>query len=150
AASIATTVALSTESRDPGKFRIIMVDANTPESPLSAMLTMPNSGISKVEDLAGKKVGIFPGSNASLVFVLVFKKHGLDPKKDLTLSELPGASQLQPASGGQTDPLRAGEPITRQAVFDYGAVNLNPAAVEREVINPYNAGVWLVSRKYLD
>lgn len=145
-ASIATTVALSTESRDPGRFRIFMVDANTPESPLSGMLTMPGTGVKTIEDLRGKKVGIFPGSNAALVFGLVFKKHGLDPTKDLTLIELPAGSQLQALSGGQVDALCTWEPITTQAVLDYKAVNFHPAAVEREVISPYNAGVWLVGR----
>jgi ABC-type nitrate/sulfonate/bicarbonate transport system substrate-binding protein len=148
AASISTTVALSTESRDPGKFRIFMVDANTPEAPLSAMLTMPGSGISRVEDLRNKKVGIFPGSNAALVFGLVFKKHGLDPKKDLTLIELPAGSQLQALEGKQIDALCTWEPIATQAVLDYKAVNFNPGAVEREVINPYNAGVWLLSSDF--
>ncbi len=148
AASISATVAFSTESRDPGKFRIFMVDANTPESPLSAMLTMPSSGIKRVEDLKNKKVGIFPGSNAAMVFGLVFKKHGIDPKKDLTLVELPASSQLQALAGGQIDALCTWEPIATQAVLDYKAVNFNPAAVEREVINPYNAGVWLLSVDY--
>jgi NitT/TauT family transport system substrate-binding protein len=148
AASISTTVALSTESRDPGKFRIFMVDANTPEAPLSAMLTMPDSGISRVEDLRNKKVGIFPGSNAALVFGLVFKKHGLDPKKDMTLVELPQSSQLQALSGKQIDALCTWEPIATQAVLDYKAVNFNSGAVEREIINPYNAGVWLLSSDF--
>ena len=148
AASISTTVALSTESRDPGKFRIFLVDANTPEAPLSAMLTMPGSGISRVEDLRNKKVGIFPGSNAALVYGLIFKKHGLDPKKDLTLVELPQSSQLQALAGGQIDALCTWEPIATQAVLDYKAINFNPGAVEREVINPYNAGVWLLSSDF--
>jgi NitT/TauT family transport system substrate-binding protein len=149
-ASIATTVALSTESRDPGRFRIFMVDANTPASPLSGMLTMPASGVKTIGDLKGKKVGIFPGSNAALVFGLVLKKHGLDPAKDITLIELPAASQMQALTGGQIDALCTWEPITTQAVLDYKAVNFHPAAVEREVINPYNAGVWLLSQKYME
>jgi ABC-type nitrate/sulfonate/bicarbonate transport system substrate-binding protein len=77
-ASIATTVALSTESRDPGRYRIFLVDANTPESPLSGILTMPATGVTAIEELKGKNVGIFPGSNAALVFGLVFEKHGLN------------------------------------------------------------------------
>lgn len=149
AASIAATVAFSTETRDPGRFRIFMVDANTPEAPLSAMLTLPSSGITRVEDLRKKKVGIFPGSNAALVFGLVLKKHGLDPKKDLTLVELPAGSQLQALAGGQIDALCTWEPIATQAVLDYNAVNFYPAAVEKEVVNPYNAGVWLLATDYI-
>ena len=42
------------------------------------------------------------------------------------------------------------EPITTQAILDYKAVNFHPAAVQREVINPYPAGVWLLSQQYLE
>ena len=144
-ASLASTVAFSIESRDPGKFKVFIADAYTPQSPLSAMVALRGSGIDKVEDLRGKKVGTFPGPSTLLFFSLIMKKHGLDPAKDVTVIELPPGNQIQALVGKQVDALNTLEPIATQAVLDHQAVNYNPGAIEREIINPYHGGLWLIS-----
>jgi NitT/TauT family transport system substrate-binding protein len=114
------------------------------------MVALPNSSITKVEDLRGKKVGIFPGPSTLLFFSLVMKKHGLDPKKDVTLIELPPGNQIQALVGGQVNALSTLEPIATQAVLDHKAINFNPGAIEREIINPYHGGVWFLSKELIN
>lgn len=149
-ASIASSVAFSIESRDPGRFRIFIVDAESPKQYLSALVTMPKSQIKRVADLRGKRVAIFPGPTASTFFNLVFKKHGLDPKSDMTVVELAASLHVQALVNGQVDALATYEPIATQAVVDHGAVKFLPGAVETEIINPWQAGIWLISRRSIE
>jgi NitT/TauT family transport system substrate-binding protein len=149
-ASIASSVAFSIESRDSGRFRIFIVDAENPNQYLSALVTMPKSQITRVIDLRGKKVGIFPGPTASTFFNLVFRKHGLDPKADMTVIELAQGLHVQALVNGQVDALATYEPIATRAVVEHGAVKFLPGAVESEIINPWQAGVWLLSSRLIE
>jgi NitT/TauT family transport system substrate-binding protein len=148
-ASIATSVALSTESRDPGRFKVFIVDAESKEEYLSALVSMPSSGIDNVEDLRGKTVGIFPGPTAVTFFRLLFAKYGLDPDVDLSLVELPPGQHVQALVSGSVDALATYEPMATEAVVVHGAVKFLPAAIETEIIDPWQAGVWLVSSDFL-
>jgi len=56
-ASIATTVVLSTESRDPGKMKIFLVDAENKTNYLSSFVVLNSSGIKTMADLKGKRIG---------------------------------------------------------------------------------------------
>lgn len=147
--SIAYSAALTTESRDPGRLKVFMADAESPERYLSALVALPSSGIQKVEDLRGKKVGIFPGPTARTFFGLALKKHGLDAASDLTLVELPAPAHPQALASGQVDALLTYEPAASVSVLRHGATLLRPGLIESEVINPWQAGVWLVSSRLL-
>lgn len=145
AVPIATSVALSIESRDPGRFRVFATSSESKTGYLTALVTMPTSGIKAVEDLRGKKVGCFPGPAALTLFGIVFEKHGLDPKKDLVITELPPPLHIQALVNGQVDALATYEPTATQAVEDHGAVKLLPAAVETEVLDPTQGGLWIIN-----
>jgi ABC-type nitrate/sulfonate/bicarbonate transport system substrate-binding protein len=106
---------------------------------------MPQNGINSVEDLRGKKVGCFPGPAALTLFGIVFEKHGLNVKSDLVLTELPPPLQIQALTSHQVDALATYEPIATQAVVDHGAVKFFPAAVETDVLDPTQGGLWIIS-----
>lgn len=147
-ASIAFSVALGTESRDPSKFWIFIVDAENEDHYLSAMVAAPGSNIESVEDLRGRKVGIFPGPTAGTFYRLILRKHGLDPEEDLTISELSPDLHVKALASGKIDALMTYEPMATDAVVNHGAVKFMPGAIEREILNPWQAGVWIVSRDY--
>lgn len=149
AISISYAVALAIESRDPGLFRVFVVDAETPENPLSAMVAMPGSRIARVEDLRGKTVASFPGPTALTFFGLVMKKHGVDPASDARVTELAPALHCQALASGQVDALNTYEPIATQCVLEHGAVKFFPGAIETDIISPWQAGVSLVSTRLL-
>lgn len=149
AVPISTSVALGIESRDPGLFKIFAVSSETKAGYLTAMVAMPGKGIQRVEDLHGRTIGVFPGPAASTLFGLVLKKHGLTPRVNVQLLELPPPAQLQALASGQVDALATYEPIATQAVLSRGARKFLPAAVETEVLSPTQGGLWIVSQKFV-
>lgn len=148
---VATVTALSTEVRDPGRFKVFAISSETKDNYLTSIVTMPSdsSGISELEDLKGKVVGVFPGPAARTLFSLVFEKHGLVAGVDFELRELGPPLHVQALVGGQVNALATYEPYATQAVVEHGAVKLLPAAVETEVLNPTQGGSWLISSKLL-
>ena len=148
-ASIAYAVALGIESRDPGKLKVFLVDSESPTGYLSSLVALKSSGIKTVADLRGKTVASFPGPAALTFGKMVLEKFGLNPNKDLKFFELDAAAHLDALRSGQVDALFTYEPIATQAVLDYGAVKILPAAVESQIINPWQAGVWVLSSDFI-
>jgi len=144
-ASVAYSVALSNESRDPNKLKVFIVDSETPENYLDSFVVLAKSGIRSVGDIRGKKLGVFPGPTAVTFCKMVLAKYGLDPKADLQITEIDVSSHLNALEAGTVDALFTYEPTATQAVLEKNAVKILPGAVEREIINPWQAGVWVIS-----
>jgi NitT/TauT family transport system substrate-binding protein len=147
-ASIAYSVVLSTESRDPGKLKVFIVDSETPENYLSSFVVLTNSGIKTIADLKGKKLASFPGPTAVTFCKMVLEKFGLNPSTDLQFVELEVGSHLAALESKTVDALFTYEPTATQAVLEKGAVKILPGAVESQIINPWQAGVWVVSDEF--
>jgi ABC-type nitrate/sulfonate/bicarbonate transport system substrate-binding protein len=147
-ASVAYSVILSTESRDPGAIKIFIVDSETPENYLSSFVVSKGSSIKVIEDLRGKKLGIFPGPTSRTFCEMVLEKHGLDPKGDLEIVEIDVASHISALESGTVNALFTYEPTGTQAVIEKGAIKILPGAVEREIMSPWQAGVWVISSKF--
>lgn len=147
-ASIATSVVLNTESRDSGKLKIFVVDSENKENYLSSFVVLKDSGIRDLKDLKGKKIGGFPGPTATTFGKMVLEKVGINPQTDVTWTEIPSSSHLSALETKTVDALFTYEPIATQAVMEKGAEKLAPGAVERYVIEPWQAGVWVVSDKF--
>ncbi len=144
-ASVAYSVVLSTESRDPGRLKVFIVDSETPENYLSSVVVLKSSGIKTIADLKGKKLASFPGPTAVTFCKMVLEKFGLNPNTDLQLVELDVGSQLTALESKTVDALFTYEPTATQAVLEKDAVKILPGAVESQIINPWQAGVWVVS-----
>jgi len=147
-ASIATSSALAVESRDPGKFKIFVVDAETPENPLSSLVISSKSNINNPSELKGKLVASFPGPTASLFAPLAFEKYGLK-KDDYDIQELQIGSHITALETGKVDALVTYEPTATQAVIKYGAKKLVSGFIEKNVISPWQAGIWIISSSFL-
>jgi len=148
-ASVAYSVVLAKESRDPGRLKIFMADSETRKGYLTSLVVRGGSPIKTVAGLKGKTLASFPGPTAVTFCKLVLAKHGLDPDKDVRLVELELGSHLQALESGRVDALFTYEPVGTQAVLEKGAVKLLPAAVETDVLDPWQAGVWVVSDRFL-
>lgn len=148
-ASMATAVMLSIESRDPGKLKIFLVDAENRNGYLSSFVVLKQSGITDLLGLRGKTIGSFPGPAADTFGKLVLQKAGLDPAKDVRWVDLASSTHLSALSAKTVDALFTYEPIATQAVLEKDAVKLLPGAVEQTVIEPWQAGVWVMSQRLL-
>jgi NitT/TauT family transport system substrate-binding protein len=147
-ASIALSVVLSSESRDPGKFRLFIVDSENKQDYLSSIVVLKKSGIRSVAELRNKKIASFPGPQALTFCKLVLEKEGLRPGEDVSVTELDADSHLSALESGLVDALFTYEPTSTQAVLEKDAVKILPGAVESRIISPWQAGVWAVTTKF--
>lgn len=81
------------------------------------LLVKDTNAIKKIEDLIGKKIGVFPGSVIKIFCTLIFEKHGLK-KEDFTLIELSPKDWAAALQSGQIDALSALEPQASQIIQD--------------------------------
>ncbi len=127
------------ETIEPGKIKIFSASDITPKTPFDSLIVRQDSSISSLKGLEGKKIGVFPGSSATLLL----KKFLID--KDIDISKIEFIQIIQqnhlPALySGSIDALHAFEPDvtfglqTGEARKIYGSVladlqNNNPASV---------------------
>ena len=146
-ASIAFSVVLANESRDPDKLKVFIVDSETPENYLDSFVVLRDSNIKSLADLKGKKLASFPGPTAVTFCKMVLEKNGINPDKDIQFVELDVASHLTALESHTVDALFTYEPTATQAVMEKNAVKLLPGAVESQIINPWQAGVWVITKQ---
>lgn len=146
-ASVATSSALGVETRDAGRFRIFLVDAETPQNALSSLLISSTSPIRSVEQLRGKTIGSFPGPTAQVFAPLALERLGL-PRGSYQIQELPIASHLSALETGRIDAVVTYEPTATQGVLKYHSRRLVPALIESNVISPWQAGLWIMGTQF--
>lgn len=67
------------------------------------LVARPNSGITSIEQLRGKKVAYPPGSGRHMVTAALLKRHGLDLQTDVQPVELAGAEVVPTFAAGAVD-----------------------------------------------
>jgi sulfonate transport system substrate-binding protein len=67
------------------------------------LVARPNSGITTIEQLRGKKVAYPPGSGRHMITAALLKQHGLDLKTDVQPVELAGAEVVPTFAAGAVD-----------------------------------------------
>jgi sulfonate transport system substrate-binding protein len=67
------------------------------------LVAKPNSGVTTIEDLRGKRVAYPPGSGRHMITAALLKQHGLDLKTDVQPVELAGAEVVPTFAAGAVD-----------------------------------------------
>ncbi len=67
------------------------------------LVAKPDSGVTTIEDLRGRKVAYPPGSGRHMITAALLKQHGLDLKKDVQPVELAGAEVVPTFAAGAVD-----------------------------------------------
>jgi len=138
---------LAVELQSPGKLKVFSVSEITPQAPFDALLVKTESPIKGLADLAGKKVGVFPGSTATRLL----KKHLSDKGVDVsetTFIPIPAQNMLAALVGGSIDALHAYEPTTAIALTKGGVRQLY-GSVYAEMLSPNPQGVAAVNMVFL-
>ena len=92
----------------------------------TAVMTMPDSGITSIADLAGKRIGVAATTSAMAQGLLVLMDQAGLSAADVTFQETPFPTMADQLSGGQVDAIVPVEPFASQAEAA-GAVRLvNP------------------------
>ncbi len=101
---------MSAELADPGKLKIFSVTDLEKENPFDVILVKEESKIKLLTDLAGKKIGVSPGTTATNMLRLFLNKKGIDTSA-IQFIQLAPAVQLQGLSSGSVDALFAYDPL---------------------------------------
>jgi NitT/TauT family transport system substrate-binding protein len=143
-ASIAAPTAFGIEQRDPGSFKIAIVDEPTPTAPLSSLMIPKNSPISDVNGLSKKTVASFPGPTAKILAPLAFEKYQMTDSMP-NIVDIPLGSHVEVLLAGTVDAVITYEPVATQLEVQHGAKRLVRGFIESTLLNPWPAGLWLVN-----
>jgi ABC-type nitrate/sulfonate/bicarbonate transport system substrate-binding protein len=103
----------------PGNALIFSTSIITAENGFDGLLVKPGSYINKPEELAGKRVGVFPGTTAEVTLQTLFQQ--MYPDRELPVSiRINPADQLQALANGDIDALFAYEPERTEGIVKYG------------------------------
>ncbi|RBP36890.1 NitT/TauT family transport system substrate-binding protein [Roseimicrobium gellanilyticum] len=136
---------LNLEAQSPGKARVFLHSMMTKDTPYDGMVVKKGSPIKGLTDLAGKKVGVFPGTTAASLLKATFKKHGIDANT-VQLVPLPPPSHLSALESGAVDALLAYEP-TLSTALDQGAQQIF-GSIFADLLSPSPISCSVVSRKF--
>lgn len=137
---------LHLEIQYPGTVRLFSHSRMTPERAFDSIVVKKDSPITGVEQLAGKKVGLFPGTSATNMLKYFLKKRGIDIAK-VTFVPLAPPAQLSSLQSGAVDALFSYEPVTTVAEKDGGYRRLF-GSVYAELLNPCPVGCSVVARRF--
>lgn len=100
---------LTAELVEPGKVKIFAVTDYTSDKPFDSIIVKEESPIKTIEDLKGKKIGVFTGTTAKNFLKLLFKSKGID-YSTVQFVELPPQQHLTALTAGSIDALYTYEP----------------------------------------
>ncbi|MCI0668374.1 MAG: ABC transporter substrate-binding protein [Methylococcaceae bacterium] len=130
-------VYLAGEAEVPGRFRIYLQTAYTPENFIYSLLVRKDSGIKSPKDLKGRKIGVFPGLTNKLLLGLALKaQFGWNPERDVTIVGVAPPLQLDSLETHGIDALCPLEPTGTIGAAREALMFLDKGYVERQVLSP--------------
>ena len=138
---------LAVDVQAPGRLKVFSVSAITKQAPFDALLVKDGSPIMKLSDLAGRKVGVFPGSTAAALLKKYLTDNQVDVSR-ISFVPLPPQNQLGALQEGAIDALHAYEPTTAIAL-NKGGVRKLFGSVYAEMLDPNPQGVAVISSKFV-
>lgn len=148
AAASSSVPAMVADIIDPGKIKIFSVSDITEDHPSDAILVKEESLINSLEDLEGKKIGVFPGSTSSGLLRDFLSKKGIDVS-NIEYVSLSPPNQLPALYGGSIDALQAYEPEITLAV-QQGEVKKIYGSVYAEQLNHNPLTASLISSEFIN
>jgi len=137
---------LHLEIQNPGVVRVFGIGYMSPDNAVDSIIVREDSPIGSLEDLAGKKVGLFPGTTAPNFLRAVLQSRGVDASK-VALVPLPPPAQVGSLASGAIDALFSMEPITTIAL-SRGGFRTVYGSVYASFLDPVPMGVGVISREF--
>lgn len=147
AIELALTPALKQLEQSPNSIKIFSTSNITIENGFDAIVVKNDAPINSLEDLAGKKIGGFPGSTARVSFLQVFteKYPNLTPPQFIQLTP---NLHIQSLLTGDIDALFAYEPVLSTGIIDQNFRKIFPSIYATQY-SPSPIGVGAVNQKWL-
>jgi ABC-type nitrate/sulfonate/bicarbonate transport system substrate-binding protein len=138
---------LALESQAPGRVKVFSVSAITPATPFDALLVPTSSSIQSLQDLAGKRIGVFPGTTAGALLRRFLANNGVDTAT-LVMVPVPPELQLTALQNNSVDALHSYEPTVAIAL-NRGDVKKLYGSVYAQMLTPNPQGVAAISVDFL-
>jgi len=138
---------LAAELRSPGKLKVFSVSEITQQQPFDALLVKEDSPLKTLSDLAGKRIGVFPGSTATNLLKKYLGDKGVDTSA-ATFVDMAPANHLAALNEGSVDAIFAYEPTIAVALSKGGVRQLH-GSVYAAMLSPNPISVSVVSTAFL-
>ncbi len=139
------------EARVPGSFKVFGLQGGS-QKPLfinDALLVRSDSEIASFKALKDKKIGTVPGVQWKTIARYCIRRSGLDPDRDVELSEIAVPIQLGSLISGAVDATLSLEPVGSIAVDTHQAKRAVTNPVESFITDPFYSGAAVLSTKFL-
>lgn len=101
---------LQLEENYPNIVRVVSHSRVTRDNPFDALIVSKKSSIATLNDLKGKKIGVYPGTTATIILKEFLKKNNVD-SNNISIIPLVPSIQIQSLSSNAIDVLYSYEPI---------------------------------------
>ena len=136
---------LHLEIQHPGRFRVFSHSRMRPENSTYRLLVKSSSGVRSLQDLQGKKVGVFPGTSATRLVSAFLRRSSVDPGR-IRFIQLPASAQVAALESGAVDALFSYDPLILTA--EPGRYRAISNSVYAELIDPCPVGVSVIARDF--
>lgn len=141
------TVLFNIEERSPDALKCFGFQVHTESEFLESFISGRSSGVSSYADLAGKKLGVFPGSLNQAISSLLLKDHLEDGQVELV--QMRPSLQLQALTSGQVDALISYEPTTSLAVKSGVAQVVEHSPWAKHLFEPFPVATYCFTSKFI-
>jgi len=132
--------------QNPGVVRVFGIGYMKQDNAVDSIIVKQDSPINSLAGLAGKKVGLFPGTTAPNLLQALLKREGVDASS-VTVVPLPPPAQVGSLASGAIDALFSMEPITTIAM-SRGGFRTVYGSVYASFLDPVPMGVGVISRRF--
>jgi ABC-type nitrate/sulfonate/bicarbonate transport system substrate-binding protein len=133
------------EIQHPGKVRVFSHSRMRRENSTYRIVVKSGSALASLQDLQGRKLGVFPGTSATRLVSAFLKRKSVDPEK-ITFVQLPPSAQVSGLESGAVDALFAYEPVA--LVSEPGRYRTLSDSVYAELVEPCPLGVSVIARDF--
>jgi NitT/TauT family transport system substrate-binding protein len=134
------------EIQHPGKVRVFSHSRMNENNALDKIVVKENSGLHNLQDLQGRKIGVFPGTAPQKMLITFLKKHGVNTGT-ISFVQLAPQAQISSLESGAVDVLYSYEPVTTTALV-HGGYRVLFGSVYADLLNPCPIGVSVIARDF--
>ena len=147
----AAGIAMIAEAKFPGTFKVFGLQGGGIAVDLinDGLIVQDGSDIKTFADLTGKTLGHVPGIQWRTISRHLVRSAGLDPDKDVTLTDLAVPMQVPAVKGGSVDATLSLEPVgsIAAATEGVGRAMVNPVA--SVIADPFYSGAAVLTSKFI-
>jgi ABC-type nitrate/sulfonate/bicarbonate transport system substrate-binding protein len=143
--AVALVPLLHLEIQHPGRVRVFSQSRMRRENSTYRIVVRGDSSVVSLQQLTGKKIGVFPGTSATRLVSAYLKRKSVDPA-GIIFVQLPPSAQVTSLETGAVDALFAYEPVA--LISEPGRYRTLSDSVYAELVEPCPLGVSVIARDF--